>query len=174
VKNKVDWALVPTEDPKNPRGGVWIGRVLSISSQSQHPDKAWQVISYITSKKVSKNAVISKSTINDPFRKSHFTSTGKGAFPTKELNQHFLSTVQASLENPNADLMIPGGWEYMQALDQNIYLALIHKTTAEAALKNTADEWNKITENYGRPQQSEYYKQWLNLLEGVRTNEMAQ
>ncbi len=174
VQNKVDWTLVPTENQNNPRGGIWIGRVLSISSQSQHPDKAWKVISYITSKKVSKNAVISKSTINDPFRLSHFAATGKGAFPTPELNQHFLNTVKASLEHPNADLMIPGGWEYMQALDKNIYLALIHKSTAEAALKNTADEWNQITEKYGREQQSDYYKQWLNLLEGVRTNEMVQ
>lgn len=69
--------------------------------------------------------------------------------------------------------MIPGGWDYMQALDNNIYLALIHKSTAETALQNTVDEWNKITDRYGRDQQANKYKQWLHLLEGVRTNEMA-
>jgi multiple sugar transport system substrate-binding protein len=174
VAGKVDWTLVPAEDPKNPRGGVWIGRVLGISSQSSHPDKAWQVISYITSKNVSKNAVTSLSTINDPFRFSHFSVTSKGAFPTKELNEHFLKTVQKSLEHPNADLMIPGGWDYMQALDKNIYLAFIHKLTAQDALLKTADEWNKITDRYGREQQAKEYGQWLQLLEGVRTNEMAQ
>ena len=173
IANKVDWTLVPAEDPKSPRGGIWIGRVLGISSQSAHPDKAWQVISYITSKNVSKQAVTSKSTINDPFRFSHFSANGKGAFPTAELNQHFLNTVKQSLEHPNADLMIPGGWDYMQALDNNIYLALIHKSTAETALQNTVDEWNKITDRYGRDQQANKYKQWLHLLEGVRTNEMA-
>lgn len=173
VENKVDWSLVPTEDPKNPRGGVWIGRVLGISSQSTHPDKAWQVISYITSKSVSKNAVTSLSTINDPFRYSHFTVNGKGAFPSKDLNEHFLDTVKMSLEHPNADLMIPGGWDYMQALDNNIYLALIHKLTPKDALQKTADEWNKITEQYGREKQATNYKQWLQLLEGVRTNETA-
>lgn len=174
VANKVDWALVPTESTQYPRGGVWIGRVLSISSKSQHPDKAWEIISYITSKNVSKNAVTSKATINDPFRYSHFTTNGKGAFPTKELNQHFLETVKKSLEHPNADLMIPGSWEYMQSLDKNIGLAYLHKSTAKKALQDTAIEWNRITERYGRANQAKYYKQWLGLLEGVRTNEMAQ
>ena len=79
---------------------------------------------------------------------------GKGAFPTKEMNEDFLNTVQSSLNNPNADLMIPGGWEYMQTLDKNIHLALIHKLTAEEALQKTADEWNEITERYGRTEQA--------------------
>lgn len=174
VENKVGWTLVPTADPNNPRGGIWIGRVLGISKQSAHPDKAWNIIAYITSKDVSKQGVTAKDTINDPFRYSHFSSIGKGAFPTKKMNEDFLNTVQASLKNPNADLMIPGGWEYMQALDQNIHLALIHKLTAEAALQKTADEWNAITEKYGRTKQSKHYKEWLSLLKGGSKHEMAQ
>lgn len=169
VANKVGWALVPADNPSAPRGGVWIGRVLSISSQSKHPDKAWQIISYITSKEVSGKAVISTSTINDAFRYSQFTTTSKGPFPTVAENRNFLDTVKKSLEYPNADLMIPGGWEYMQALDQNIYLAYIHKLTAKQALQKTADEWNKITDRYGRSKQALAYKQYLNLLEDVRT-----
>jgi multiple sugar transport system substrate-binding protein len=166
VENKVDWTLVPAADSKNPRGGIWIGRVLGISTQSTNPDKAWQVISYITSKDVSKKAVTSLSTINDPFRNSHFSVNGKGAFPTKELNEQFLNTVKKSLEHPNADLMIPGGWDYMQTLDNNIYLALLHKLAPQDALLKTADEWNKITDRYGRANQSKEYNQWLQLLAG--------
>lgn len=168
VGNQVGWTLVPTADESNPRGGVWIGRVLGISKQSAHPDKAWDIISYISSKDVSKQALTSKDTINDPFRYSHFSSVSKGPFPKKEMNEDFLNTVKASLNNPNADLMIPGGWEYMQILDQNIHLALIHKLTAEEALLKTADEWNEITERYGRTEQSNQYKQWLDLLEEVK------
>lgn len=174
VENQVGWTLVPTANPNNPRGGVWIGRVLGISKQSVHPDKAWDIISYITSKDVSKQAVTSKDTINDPFRYSHFSSIGKGAFPTKKMNEDFLNTVKASLSNPNADLMIPGSWEYMQVLDTNIHLALIHKLTPEVALQKTADEWNKITERYGRTEQSNQYKQWLRLIKEVSKHEMAQ
>ena len=109
VENQVGWTLVPTADPNNPRGGVWIGRVLGISKQSAHPDKTWDVISYITSKDISKQALTYKDTINDPFRYSHFSSVDKGPFPTKKMNDDFLNTVQSSLRNPNADLMISGG-----------------------------------------------------------------
>jgi len=172
VENKVGWTQVPADNPESPRGGVWIGRVLGISNQSSHPDKAWEIISYITSKDVSKKALTSKGTINDPFRYSHFNAVEKGAFPTKEINEEFLNTVKSSLTNPNADLMIPGGWEYMQALDENIQKALIHNSSAEEALQQTAAEWNEITQRYGRSVQANHYRQWLDLLEEVGTYEM--
>ena len=54
IENQVGWTQVPAADPKNPRGGVWIGRVLGISQKSNNPEKSWEVISYITSKTVSK------------------------------------------------------------------------------------------------------------------------
>lgn len=174
VSDQVGWSLVPTVDPNKPRGGVWIGRVLGISPKSTNPDKAWEVISYVTSKDVSKKALESRDTINDPFRYSHFTEVEKGAFPNQEMNEDFLNTVKKSLENPNADMLIPGGWEYMQTLDQNIYLALIHKISAEEALQKTAQEWDSLTEQYGRNEQILHYRNWLDLLEGVNNNEMAQ
>jgi multiple sugar transport system substrate-binding protein len=128
----------------------------------------------MTSKEISKKALESKETINDPFRYSHFENVGKGAFPTEELSQDLLETVKQGINNPNADMMIPGGWEYMQILDQNIYLAYIHKLSAEEALQKTEEEWNDLTEQYGREQQALHYNQWLNLLGEVRNHEMAQ
>jgi multiple sugar transport system substrate-binding protein len=174
VENLVDWTLVPSDDPSKPRGGIWIGRVLSISKESANPDLAWKVISYITSKEISKKAISSPDTINDPFRYSHFKDYGKGAFPSVELNRDLMETVKQSLNNPNADIMIPGGWEYMQALDKNIYLALIHKLTADEALDKTVQDWNAITERYGRNEQAAHYQQWLRKLEGVSHHEVAQ
>ncbi|WP_428911434.1 ABC transporter substrate-binding protein [Niallia sp. Krafla_26] len=174
VADKVGWTTVPAADTNNPRGGIWIGRVLGISSQSKNPDKAWEVISYIASKTISKNALESKDTINDPFRYSHFTEIGKGAFPNKEMNEDLLNTVKRSLENPNADLMITGGWEYMQILDKNIYLAFIHKLTPEEALQKTANEWDTLTESYGRREQARQYEEWLTLLKELKNHETAQ
>ena len=68
--------------------------------------------------------------------------------------------------------MIPGGWEYMQLLDKNIHLALIHKATPQEALQKTAQEWDLLTEKYGRTEQANHYKEWLDLLEGVGNYEM--
>lgn len=168
VAGKVAWSLVPGEKENSPRGGVWIGRVLSISSNSPHPDKAWEIIRYITSEEISSKAVTSLETVNDPYRTTHLISGGKGAFPDAESNREFLNTVRLSLKNTNADLMIPGGWEYMQVLDRNIGIALLHKKSPEQALKDTAVEWEKITDRYGRDQQKSYYRNWLHSLEEVR------
>ncbi len=174
VQDKVGWTLVPAEKPNNPRGGIWIGRVLSISKQSNHADKAWEVISHITSKKVSQEAISSFGTINDPFRYSHFSSGGKGAFPREELNKDLLAAVKESLKQTNADMMIPSGWEYMQVLDENISFALLHKLTATQALEKTAEEWEVITERNGRDKQAAHYQQWLRQLEEVNHNDLAQ
>ena len=101
-----------------------------------------------------------------------FLQLVKVLFQPKEMNNDFLDTVKLSLQNPNADLMISGGWEYMQILDRNIYLALIHKATPEEALQKTANEWNLLTDQYGREKQAQEYKEWLNLLEEVKNHEM--
>ncbi|WP_075980060.1 ABC transporter substrate-binding protein [Bacillus massilinigeriensis] len=169
VKNLVGWSLVPGEIKDAPRGGVWIGRVMGISSQTKNKEKAWQVVQYLASEEASSKAVTSLKTINDPYRNSHFSAEGKGPFPSHQINKEFLSSVQDSLKNTNSDLMIPGGWEYMQVLDRNIGLALIKKVSAEEALNNTAAEWEKITERYGRESQIKYYNQWIDKLEEVRS-----
>lgn len=168
VAGKVGWSLVPGETPESSRGGTWIGRVLAISKDSANPDKAWQVIQHITSYDVSKDAIGSFETINDPFLKRHLKANGKGPFPSEAINQDFLNNVKESLQNPNVDLMIPGGWDYMQVLDHYLNLAIIGKLTPEEALQNTAGEWEKITEKFGREQQKAYYKEWLQKLEEIK------
>lgn len=167
VFGKVGWSQVPGSPTGGPRGGVWIGRSLAVSSKSRHPDKAWQVIQHITSPGVSARAVSTPSTINDPFRKSHFAAGGQGAFPDEATNRDFLKALEQSLKHTNADLMIPGGWEYMQVLDRHIGLALMHKQSAKEALERTAVEWEQITERYGREKQKEHYRQWLQNLNEV-------
>lgn len=169
VKNMVGWSLVPGELKDASRGGVWIGRVMGISSETKNQEKAWEVVKYISSKEVSSKAVTSLKTINDPYRESHFTAEGKGPFPSETINKKFLQSVQDSLKNTNSDLMIPGGWEYMQVLDRNIGLALINKISAEEALNDTAIEWERITERYGRETQKKYYDQWRDKLEEVHS-----
>lgn len=174
VKDRVGWALVPGALNQEPRGGAWIGRVLSVCKNSTHQEKAWQVIQYLTSKEVSKSAINSVETINDPFRTSHFDVTGKGPFPTKEINRDFLDTVEKSLANTNSDLMIPGGWEYMQALDRNVGLVLIGKLSPKDGLEKTEAEWREITNSYGRDSQIQFYQQWLRKLEEVRQDEQTE
>ncbi|MFE8703981.1 ABC transporter substrate-binding protein [Cytobacillus sp. FJAT-54145] len=174
IVDQVDWTLVPGDLEGSPRGGTWIGRVLSISKDSKDPAKAWQVIEHLTSKENSIDSINSYETINDPYRYSHFEVTGKGPFPSEEISRDFLSTLKDSLKNTNTDLMIPGSWEYMQSLDRNMGLALINRLSPEEALQNTATEWESITNKYDREEQKKYYREWLAQLEEARKSEMDQ
>lgn len=168
VEGKVGFTQVPSDLEGAPRGGVWIGRIMAISSASAQPDKAWEVIRYLTSPQVSKRAVNSLNTVNDPYRSSHFIPEGKGPFPSEEENRSFLNALQESLQHPNADLMIPGGWEYMQVLDKRIGQALIREISVKEALEQTSAEWERITDRYGRTHQAEHYLQWKRALEAVK------
>ncbi|CCQ96867.1 hypothetical protein CULT_500032 [[Clostridium] ultunense Esp] len=55
----------------------------------------------------------------------------------------------------------------MQALDQNIGLALIHQISPQEALERTAARWEEITNRYGREHQKEHYHQWKRQLEAL-------
>lgn len=168
VENQVGWTVVPGEIPGNPTGGSFAGRVLGISNTCKIPDKAWQVIEHLTSEEKSIQSINSYETINDPYRYSHFNVKDKGPFPSVEISNDFFNTLEEGMKNMNAELMIPGSWNYMQSLDRNIGLALINKLTPEEALQRTVEEWETITNKYGRETQKEYYHEWLRKLEEVR------
>lgn len=171
VAGKVDWALLPRGLPEAPHGGSFLGRVLTISKDSVNPDKAWDVIEYVTSKEVSERAINSYETGTEPYRESHFIAEGKGPFASEEENQHFLDTSYNSFINTNIDLIIPGSWDYMQSLDRNIGLALIGRLSPEEALQKTSQEWKTITAKYGVESQKQYYQDWLHRLNEIRQKE---
>lgn len=60
-------------------------------------------------------------------------------------------------------LRIPGTFEYWLALDTNLSRAMIGELTPEEALQTTADEWEQITDRFGRELQLASYKASLGL-----------
>lgn len=60
-------------------------------------------------------------------------------------------------------LRIPGTFEYWLALDTNLSRAMIGELTPEEALQTTADEWEQITDRFGRDLQLASYKASLGL-----------
>jgi multiple sugar transport system substrate-binding protein len=60
-------------------------------------------------------------------------------------------------------LRIPGTFEYWLALDTNLSRAMIGEITPEEALQATADEWEDITDRFGRDLQLASYKASLGL-----------
>lgn len=60
-------------------------------------------------------------------------------------------------------LRIPGTFEYWLSLDTNLSRAMIGELTPEEALQTTADEWEQITDRFGRDLQLASYKASLGL-----------
>lgn len=60
-------------------------------------------------------------------------------------------------------LRIPGTFEYWLSLDTNLSRAMIGELTPEEALQTTADEWEQITDRFGRDLQLASYKSSLGL-----------
>lgn len=60
-------------------------------------------------------------------------------------------------------LRIPGTFEYWLSLDTNLSRAMIGELTPEEALQTTAEEWEQITDRFGRDLQLASYKASLGL-----------
>jgi len=168
VAGLVSWTLVPGEVPGEPRGGIWFGRVLTIAARSTQPEVAAAVAKYITSAEVSGEMVTRADTINDPFRISHLEQpVPSKLFPDETTARHLLDTVRKALEQqPMADLIIPGGWQYTLALDRAVLRSLRGQQNPAESLAQAAREWEEITESYGREAQKAAYRDWARRVYG--------
>jgi multiple sugar transport system substrate-binding protein len=62
---------------------------------------------------------------------------------------------------------LPGDAEYLQALNQNLWLAAAGKLTPREAMQRTAREWEAITNRLGRAQQIAHWRAWRQQTAGV-------
>ncbi len=165
VAGLLGWAEVPGGKEGTPRGGIWFGRILVLTTRSEQPDTAANVAIYMTSPEVSRRMITRADTINDPYRYSHLAHPEEQTlFPSETVATEFYQTLTRSLERPMADLTIPGGWAYTQALDGAVMKVLRGEASVEQALQSAADEWEEITDQYGREAQKKAYQQWLTWL----------
>jgi multiple sugar transport system substrate-binding protein len=72
----------------------------------------------------------------------------------------YLQAYYDNLTQPNQEtyLRIPGAAEYWHELDVRISAALAGQTSPKAALDETAQAWEQITERYGRDAQKKLYQ----------------
>ena len=72
----------------------------------------------------------------------------------------YLAAYYANLTLPNQQpyLRIPGAAEYWHELDVRVSAVLAGQTDPKAALDDTAQAWEQITERYGRDSQKKFYQ----------------
>jgi len=130
------------------------GNIFYVSNYAKHPEAAYWLSQYLTSKEVSARLVAGPNSVYDPYRRSHLTDPRVIKARTKEMVEIHLKNAQVMAPM----ILIQGAVEYNDALDLNVQEALFGKIAVEDALKNTATAWEKITNQIGRRQQIDGWK----------------
>jgi multiple sugar transport system substrate-binding protein len=157
VAGKNRYCLVPgyVNDGKLVRRALQgFGNLFYVSRYSKHPEAAYWLSQYMTSKEVSARLAAGPNSVYDPFRRSHLTDPRVVKARTREMLEVHLKNAEVSPPM----ILLQGAVEYNDVLDQNIQEALLGKITPEVALQRTATAWERITNQLGRREQIDGWK----------------
>lgn len=130
------------------------GNIFYLSNYSKHPEAAYWLAQYMTSKEISARLVAGPNSVYDPYRRAHLTDARVVKARTREMLEIHLKNAQVSPPM----ILLQGAVEYNDVLDQNVQEALLGKISPEDALRNAATAWEKITNQIGRRAQIEGWK----------------
>jgi multiple sugar transport system substrate-binding protein len=125
-----------------------------VSKFSKHPEAAYWFLQWFTGPEVGNRTVADRDGFWEPFR----VGQDKDKNIVAKFGEQF---VKVTLENAKLAVpMIPlqGNREYLDALDVALQEAYHGRITAEEAMKRTARQWEKITDDIGRKKQVEAWK----------------
>lgn len=125
-----------------------------VSKYSKHPEAAYWFLQWFTGPEVGNRAVSDPDGFWDPFRPGQVNDQ---RIVAKYGEQYMKVTME------NAKIAVPmiplqGNREYFDALDVNLQEAFHGRITPEDAMKRTARQWEKITEDIGRKKQIEAWR----------------
>ncbi|MBX2884001.1 MAG: extracellular solute-binding protein [Granulosicoccus sp.] len=128
----------------------------TVSSKSARKELAYLLALFCVSPVASTLAVREQAGYFDPFHESHYSD----AEIQNTYGKSFLSAHRDSMGQCIPDFYLRGQGKYMDALREQIVLALQGEISPEAAMKTCAKRWNHITRRLGIEIQRE---QWLAL-----------
>lgn len=143
--------------------GGWVG---SVPSNSRNAEAAWDYLMWYSSPENSLRDVLTSGSGINPYRFSHFTNLDAWTRAlTRRSASEYLSVLRTSLDSPHValDLRLPGFHEYTEALEANLDKALNQQLTVKQAMTKAAEEWEKITNKYGREKQRVIYRAAMGL-----------
>ncbi len=157
-----------------PQGGVnrapflaYGGWILSVMADSANQEAALDFIAFMASRELATVLATTAGTGVNPLRVSQFENLDPwlNAGFSERAALDYLEAIEQTISHPNAvlDIRIPGSAEYLRALDQGIARALAGTLTAQQALDQVAEDWNFITDRYGRDEQLRFYLESLGL-----------
>jgi multiple sugar transport system substrate-binding protein len=131
------------------------GNNMVVASSSRNPELAFLFAMWFSDPDISNRAVEVFRGIADPFRYNHVHNKSLWPIYTRQVIEILPGQFEIAVP---AGTGLPGDVEYMRVLNENLWRAARGKIAAETAMAQTADQWEKITDRYGRRQQIRYWK----------------
>jgi len=131
------------------------GNNLVIANTSEHKELAFLFAMWLSDPDISIRSILVTSGIADPYRMNHITDERAWSIYTKQVLDNLARQITITIP---AGTGLPGDTEYIQALNKNLLLAGKRELTAKEAMECTAQEWEAITEKYGREKQIRYWR----------------
>jgi multiple sugar transport system substrate-binding protein len=145
--------------------GGWAGAI-NASADAKVKEAAYAFLSYMCQPAQSNVDVTLGITGFNPYRRSQFLNrqlwVEAGMSPQAATN--YLGAIEASLSSPNMalDLRIPQNQRYLQTvLDLVLNQYAVGELSAEEAMQQIYDGWEEISEELGREEQLEAYRNSL-------------
>ena len=162
-----DWLGVESKVYQKLRSGVSPGRVIDgtlvrrtvwwpsighgVAANGKYTEAAYLFCQWISSGKVSTWLTANPAGYYDPWKIPHF----KDPFVIGSYKDWHINTYVESIKRSAPPLIIPGVIEYRTALDTALQQALAGQKSAKQAMKDCAEDWNRITDKRGRDKQAE-------------------
>ena len=138
------------------------GLIGSVSATSSNDLTAWDLLSWLCSKKISL-LTLTPSPAVGPFRASHLGDVSRwtGERISVDVADQFADVVAACHDRPQAIIFprISGHQSYFDALDEGVRKCIDGQSTPEEALQEVAKRWEELTEQRGRKTQIRNLKQ---------------
>ncbi|HZZ28437.1 MAG TPA: extracellular solute-binding protein [Pirellulales bacterium] len=140
------------------------GHVGSVVKGTNSAETAFHLLTWLSSNRWS-SELLPTNPAATLFRQSQAndSSTWFGHMISAEAAKQYSQVLATALHQPEAVQMlrIPGEAEYMAALDDAVRAAISGKKSPQQALNEAAEQWKKITAQYGVNKQREAYRRSL-------------
>lgn len=134
------------------------GNNLVIANTSEHKELAFLFAMWLSDPDISIRSILVTSGIADPYRMNHITDERAWSIYTKQVLDNLARQITITIP---AGTGLPGDTEYIQALNKNLLLSGKGELTPQEAMEQTAQEWEAITEKYGRQKQIRYWRSFI-------------
>ena len=140
----------------------------SLATEYSHlgnSEASYLLAQWLTSPENLKEGILDLTGNTDPIRVSNFEDPDiQNGLPGGDL---FVAAMKDNLAQAWPDLIIPGSAEYSQILEIKLQDYLSGNIdSAQEALDQAAEEWDKVTEKLGKDRQKEYYQAFSNAFFG--------